>query len=53
MDKINLSIKGELQKTFRKLATDKFGLRKECLKKVIEEAIYDWIEKTEGDYQDG
>jgi len=46
MGQINLKIEDELEKEFRKVAAQKFEARKGFLKKAIEEAIRDWINKN-------
>jgi len=49
MGQINLKIEDELEKEFRKVAAQKFEARKGFLKKAIEEAIRDWINKNSED----
>jgi len=49
MGKINLEIDDALEKEFRRGAAEKFEARKGFLKKAIEEAICDWINKNKGD----
>jgi hypothetical protein len=46
MGQINLKIEDKLEKEFRKVAAQKFEARKGFLKKAIEEAIRDWINKN-------
>jgi tryptophan synthase beta subunit len=46
MGKINLDIDDDLEREFRKIAVEKFEAKKGFLKKAIEEAIRDWIQKN-------
>jgi len=47
MVKINLEIDDALEKEFRRAAAEKFEARKGFLKKAIEEAVRDWINKNQ------
>lgn len=46
MGQINLKIDDNLEKEFRKIAAEKFEAKKGFLKKAIEEAIREWINKN-------
>jgi len=46
MGKINLEIDDALENEFRSAAVEKFGARKGFLKKGIEEAMKDWVNKN-------
>lgn len=46
MGQVNLKIDDELEKKFRMTAAEKFEAKKGFLKKAIEEAVRDWIEKN-------
>jgi len=46
MGQVNLQIDDELEKEFRRIAVEKFEAKKGFLKKAIEEAIKDWINKN-------
>jgi len=46
MGKINLDIDDNLEKELRRIAVKKFEARKGFLKKAVEEAIRDWIQKN-------
>jgi hypothetical protein len=46
MGQINLKIDDKLEKELRKVAAEKFEARKGFLKKAIEEAVRDWINKN-------
>jgi len=48
MGRVNLKIDDGLEERFRRVAADRFGAKKGFLKKAIEEAIQDWINKNEG-----
>lgn len=45
MARLNMTIDDELLETFRKAANEKFGYKKGAIKKAVEDAISDWIEK--------
>jgi len=46
MGQVNLKIDDELERDFRKVAAERFEARKGFLKKAIEEAIQDWVNKN-------
>jgi len=46
MGQINLKIDDNLEKEFRRVAAEKFEAKKGFLKKAVEEAIRDWIQKN-------
>jgi hypothetical protein len=46
MGQVNLKINNELEKQFRKVAAERFEAKKGFLKKAIEEAIQDWVNKN-------
>ena len=46
MGKINISLPDSLEKKFREVVFEKFGMRKGNISKAFEEAIDDWIEKN-------
>jgi hypothetical protein len=46
MGQVNLKIDDELEKNFRRVAAERFEAKKGFLKKAIEEAIRDWINKN-------
>ncbi|MEM2619433.1 MAG: hypothetical protein QXR87_07185 [Candidatus Hadarchaeales archaeon] len=46
MGQINLKISDALEEKFRNAAVQKFGARKGFLRKAIEEAIQEWINRN-------
>ncbi len=46
MGQVNLQIGDELEKEFRRVAAERFEAKKGFLKKAIEEAIRDWVNKN-------
>jgi hypothetical protein len=46
MGQINLNVDDKLEKEFRRIAAERFEARKGFLKKAVEEAIRDWIQKN-------
>jgi predicted transcriptional regulator len=46
MGQVNLKIDDELEKEFRRVAAKRFEAKKGFLKKAIEEAIKDWVDKN-------
>jgi len=46
MGQVNLKIEDELEKDFRRVAAERFEAKKGFLKKAIEEAIKDWVNKN-------
>lgn len=46
MGQVNLQIDDQLEKEFRKVAAERFEAKKGFLKKAIEEAVRDWIDKN-------
>lgn len=53
MGQVNLQIDDKLEKEFRMIAAEKFGAKKGFLKKAIEEAIKDWVNKNQKGFQNG
>jgi hypothetical protein len=47
MGQINLKIDDLLEKEFRQVAAEKFEAKKGFLKKAVEEAIKDWVNKNQ------
>lgn len=45
MGKINIIISDKLEKEFREAVFQRYGLKRGNIKKAIEEAIQDWIQK--------
>ena len=46
MGQVNLKIGDELEREFRRIAAERFEAKKGFLKKAIEEAIKDWVNKN-------
>ena len=46
MGQVNLQIDDQLEKEFRRVAAERFEARKGFLKKAIEEAVRDWVNKN-------
>lgn len=47
MGKINLVVSDELEKQFREAVFKKYGMKQGNITKATEEALQDWIKKTE------
>ncbi len=47
MGQVNLQIDDKLEKEFRRVAAERFEAKKGFLKKAIEEAVKDWINKNQ------
>lgn len=45
MGKISISMPDELEDKLRKRAMEKFGMKKGCLSKAIEEAVKAWLKE--------
>lgn len=46
MGQLNLRISDELEEKLRNLAVRKFGARKGFLRKAVEEALREWVERN-------
>jgi tryptophan synthase beta subunit len=46
MGQVNLKVDDNLEREFRRVAVERFEARKGFLKKAIEEAMRDWINKN-------